>query len=547
MEKAEMIEKTGSSEYAAYKPQNTFIGYIKAQLLREPERKKRTVSQHAKRGLIWFFTVMLALTFLSRAASEALLAKVSVKGISGGMIDQSISGNGIWTAANARQQRPEYEGLRVEELFVHTGMEVREGDALYSYELSSIQAAQADLSLKIEQYKLQIKELKIGQNESAQSAAFTLAQAKEELQTAQGKLDHAASQIAADKRKAYEDALFTHQAQATRRDAEVSAAEREVAAAEAALDPSDPATQAALDASKAALTQLIGDWDAALAEPLRKVQQAETDWRRIQNGTYDFTSELAAYRDAISAAERAVETAQFNYEQARKNDGDTSKNIGYQIDSIMLNMEREQEKYDALSALLDQGGTVYSAMSGMVTGIDVAAGALTTGETAVTLATEGLVFQVELSSEQAQSVSVGDVVTLMKDGEAQKEKLAVSEISAPDASGTRSLICVSKNQEIQTFGGTQDYIIEKKTAKQNIRVPIEALREDGSGKYYVLTLGEQETVLGMQMIAIRVDVTLLFHDENYAAVDGALSGGDQIILSSNKYIQANDRVVIRDD
>ncbi len=547
MEKAEMIEKTGSSEYAAYKPQNTFIGYIKAQLLREPERKKRTVSQHAKRGLIWFFTVMLALTFLSRAASEALLAKVSVKGISGGMIDQSISGNGIWTAANARQQRPEYEGLRVEALFVHTGMEVREGDALYSYELSSIQAAQADLSLKIEQYKLQIKELKIGQNESAQSAAFTLSQAREELQTAQGKLDHAASQIAADKRKAYEDALFTHQAQATRRDAEVSAAEREVAAAEAALDPSDPATQAALDASKAALTQLIGDWDAALAEPLRKVQQAETDWRRIQNGTYDFTSELAAYRDAISAAERAVETAQFNYEQARKNDGDTSKNIGYQIDSIMLNMEREQEKYDALSALLDQGGTVYSAMSGMVTGIDVAAGALTTGETAVTLATEGLVFQVELSSEQAQSVSVGDVVTLMKDGEAQKEKLAVSEISAPDASGTCSLICVSKNQEIQTFGGTQDYIIEKKTAKQNIRVPIEALREDGSGKYYVLTLGEQETVLGMQMIAIRVDVTLLFHDENYAAVDGALSGGDQIILSSNKYIQANDRVVIRDD
>lgn len=547
MEKAEMIEKTSSLEYAAQKPQNAFIGYIKAQLLREPERKKRTVSQHAKRGLIWFFTIMLALTFLSRTASEALLAKVSVKGISGGTIDQSISGNGIWTAANARQQRPDYEGLRVEQVFVHQGMEVREGDALYSYELSSIQAAQADLSLKIEQYRLQIKGLKTGRSESAQNAAFMLAQAKEELQAAQGKLDDAASQIAADKRKAYEDALFAHQTQAVRRDAEISAAEREVAAAEAVLDPSDPATQAALDASKAALTKLIGDWDAALAEPLRKVQQAENDWRRVQNGTYDFASELASYRDAISAAERAVETAQFNYAQARENDSDTNKNIGYQIDGIMLNMEREQKKYDALSALLEQDGIVYSIMSGMVTALDVSAGALTTGETAVAIATEGLVFQVELPSKQAQSVSVGDAVTLMKDGKAQKEKLTVSEIGTPDASRTCSLICVSKNQEIQTFGGTQDYIIEKKTAKQNIRVPIEALREDGSGKYYVLTLGEQETVLGMQMIAVRVDVTLLFHDENYAAVDGALSGGDQIILSSNKYIEANDRVVIRDD
>ncbi len=547
MEKAEIIPKTDSSGYAVPKYENRLVRSIKAQLLRKPERKKLTISQRAKRALIWFFAVMLALTFLSRTASEALLAKVSVRGISGGMIDQSISGSGIWTAANARQQRPEYEGLRVEQVFVHSGMEVREGDPLYSYELSSIQAAQADLSLKIEQYRLQIKELKTGQSESAQSAAFTLAQAKEGLQAAQGKIDDAASQIAADKRKAYEDALFAYQTQAVRRDAEVSAAEQEVAAAEAALDPSDPATQAALDASKAALTKLIEDWDSQLAEPLRKMKQAENDWRRVQNGTYDFTSELASYRDAISAAERAVETAQFNYAQARKNDGDANKNIGYQIDGITLNMEREQKKYDALSALLEQDGTVYSAMSGMVTALDVSAGALTTGETAVTLATEGLVFQVELPSKQALSVSVGDAVTLMKDGKAQKEKLAVSEIGAPDASGTCSLICVSKNQDIQTFGGTQDYTIEKKTAKQNIRVPIEALREDGSGKYYVLTLGEQETVLGMQMIAVRVGVTLLFHDENYAAVDGALSGGDQIILSSNKYIEANDHVVIRDD
>ncbi len=547
MEKTELTPKSGSSGYAVPKHENALARYIKAQLLREPERKELTVSQRAKRALIWFFTVMLVLTFLSRAASEALLAKVSVKGISGGMIDQSISGSGIWIAANTRQQRSEYAGLRVEQVFVHKGMEVREGDALYSYERSSIQAAQADLSVKIEQYGLQIKELKTGQGESAPSAAFVLAQAKEELQAAQGKLDDAASQIAADKRKVYEDALFAYQTQSVRRDAEVSAAEQEVAAAEAALDPSDPATQAALDASKAALTKLIGDWDSQLAEPLRKVKQAENDWRRVQNGTYDFTSELVSYRDAISEAERAVQAAQFNYAQARENDSDANKNIGYQIDGIMLNMEREQKNYDALSALLEQEGTVYSAMSGMVSALDVSTGVLTTSETAVTLATEGLVFQVELPSKQAQSVSVGDAVTLMKDDKAQKEKLTVSKIGEPDASGTCILICASKNQDIQTFAGMQDYTIEKKTAKQNIRVPIEALREDGNGKYYVLTLGEQETVLGMQMIAVRVDVTLLFHDENYAAVDGALSGGDQIILSSNKYIEANDRVVIRDD
>lgn len=548
MEKTELIERSGSPEYAVPKREHALARYIKAQLLREPERKKLTVSQHAKRGLICFFAVMLALTFLSRAASEALLAKVTVKNISSGTIDQSISGKGTWTAANTRQQRPEYEGLRVEQVFVQQGMEVREGDALYSYALSSIQAAQAELSLKIEQYKLQIKQLKTGQSDSAQSAAFALDQAKEELQEAQQKLDHAASQLASEKRKAYEDALSAHQSQAARRDAEVAAAEQEVAAAEAALDPSDPATQAALDAAKAALTKLLKNWESQLGESLQKVEQAESDWRRVKNGTYDVTLELAAYHDAISAAERAVEAAQFDYTQAQKNDSNANKNIAYQIDGIELMMEQEQQRYDALSALLKQDGIVYSSLSGIVTAVDVSAGSLTTAQTAVTLATDGLVFQIELPSDKAQNIVVGDTVTLMKDGKEQKEKLTVSEIGAPDASGIRRLACVSKNQDFQaTFGGTQEFIIEKKTAKQSIRIPIEALREDGSDKYYVLTLGEQETVLGMQTIAVRVDVTLLFHDEQYAAVDGALSSGDQIILNSNKYIKANDRVVIRND
>ena len=241
-----------------------------------------------------------------------------------------------------------------------------------------------------------------------------------------------------------------------------------------------------------------------------------------------------------------METAQFNYNQARENDGDANANIGYQMDSVELYIDAEQEKYDALSVLSEQDGVVYADSDGVVTAISSQPGSLSTGDAIVTLSTEGLVLTMKLPAKQAENFSIGDAVTLMQDGKAQKDKLAILKISAPDAEGVCSIVCSGESTVSRMLGSTQDFMIEKSTQKQNIRIPIQALREDGTGIYYVLVMGTKDTVLGTQDVAARVDVTLIDHDEQYAAVDGSLLAGDRLIISSNKQISTGDRVVIQD-
>lgn len=520
--------------------------YVKSELRRKPKREKLTLAERAKRGLICFFSIMLILTFVSRAASEALVAKVTVKGVSGGVINKSVSGIGIWSAADAMQQRAEFTGLRLDTIYVQAGDAVKQGDPLYAYEMKAIADMQAELSGKIDQYKLQIKQLKTGRSDSAESAALSLSQAQRDLMIAQSKLNNAAAEIANEKRQAYEEALFAYQTQTGQRDSQIGTAQQAVAAAQAALDPSDPSTQMALDEAQATLAALSAQWDTALEEPQRKLNQAQDAWSRIQSATYDYTLDLASYRDAVTSAERALETAQFNYTQARENDGDANANIGYQMDSVELYIDAEQEKYDALSVLSEQDGVVYADSDGVVTAVSSQPGSLSTGDAIVTLSTEGLVLTMKLPAKQAENFSIGDAVTLMQDGKAQKDKLAILKISAPDAEGVCSIVCSGESTVSRMLGSTQDFMIEKSTQKQNIRIPIQALREDGTGIYYVLVMGTKDTVLGTQDVAARVDVTLIDHDEQYAAVDGSLLAGDRLIISSNKQISTGDRVVIQD-
>lgn len=532
--------------------------YVKNELAREPEKKRLTLAQAAKRGLIWFFSIMLALTFISRMADEALVAKVSVKGVGGGALDKSVTGKGEWTAADAVQQRAEFTGLRLDRIFVRAGDSVSAGDPLYCYDMGAIEDKLKELEDKLEQYGLRIKQLKTGRSDSAESAELTLSQAQRELAAARSKLDGAAAKIAEDKRKAYDDALFAYQSKCAQRASELASAEQAVTAAQAALNLSDPATQTALNDVQAALNGLNDQWNYSLAEPQRTLAKAQEEWNRVQNGTYDYSSGLSSYRDAIASAQRALETAQLNYERAKESDGDANANIKYQIQSIELDMATVQQQIDELTALAERNGEVCADAGGIVTAVNGKAGSVSTGEAVAELTTGGLVLTALLPADDAKQLRIGDRVTLTEDGKPKRDELTVAKIGLPDASGQCSIICTDNtagsnadrsadNGAKRTLGGREDFTIEKKTQKQNVRIPIQALRENGMGEYFVLVMGTEETVLGTRDIAVSVPVTLIDHDEQYAAVDGGISGGSRLIISSSKQIAAGDRVAVRDE
>lgn len=545
-EKQKELTVTGEQEVLAPR-ENGALAYVEQQLARSPQKQTLTLAQRARRGLVWFFAVMLVLSVVSRVANEMLMARVSVSNVSGGVIDQSLTGTGTWVAADEKQQRAAFSGLRIGEVFARAGESITAGAPLYSFETASVEAMLGEIDVALQKSELQIKQLKTGRSDTASGAALTLSQAQRNLATAQEKLTRSEKQIAEDKQKAYNDALFAYQQQTSSRDSELAAANQAVEKATAALDENNEETKKALDAATAALGSLNSKWSSALAEPARDLELAQKDWRSVQDGTYDYTRELETSRDAVASAEQTLETAQFNYEQARKSDGNTNASIRYQVKSMELDMEAKQRTRDALAALLEQNGIVHAENSGTVTKVNAAAGALSTGEAVVTYAPQGLVFAALVEEEKASSLASGDAVTLLRKGKPEQEKLTVAQIDPPDTDGLCRVLCKMQGEtSARALDGTQEFLIEKFSEKQNTRVPLGALRQDGTGTYYVLVLSTKETVLGPKQVAARVDVELLFHDEKNAAVQGALSGREQLITASSKPIAAGDSVVLAD-
>ena len=72
-------------------------------------------------------------------------------------------------------------------------------------------------------------------------------------------------------------------------------------------------------------------------------------------------------------------------------------------------------------------------------------------------------------------------------------------------------------------------------------VPLSALHSDNSG-YFVYTVTEKSTVLGIENVLTQVPVNLSARDDTNAAIEGALGRGDAVVTASNKSIGDGSRV-----
>lgn len=526
--------------------QNALAAYLKEQLTKQPQKGRPPLPQLAKRGLVWLLVVMAALSALSQAATLALTARVTLSSPGGGTLDKSVNGTGAWAAGETLRIRAEQAGLRVGEVFREAGDLVEAGDPLFSYDLTSIEEAEEKLETEIERLNLQIKGLKTGEADTAQSAAFSLQNAQEDMALAQERLYRAeqqAYQTEAEAQRAYQAAQAAYDALAAQAEAALAPLRQAVADAQAALDPANPATQDALNAAQAALAQGESQWNAQLAGAKDALAAAQSQWQAAQGG-----QDLSGYEDGITAARRAYTAAQFAYEQALEADADARKQTGYQVADVKLTRDQAQAKLDALRELKEAAGMVTAGSGGTVAAMPLTPGRAVTGEEVVSIATGALAFEAQVEAEQAEALAPGDQVELSPEGGGRPPILSLARIGPPDAEGQVALVCEGQGDAVanRVLGRKEAFTVKKLSPRYDTCVPIAALRQDGNGQTYVLVLGAQDTVLGAVTVARRVDVTILERDSQKAAVEGSLAPEDQLIVSSSKPIQDGNRVVARD-
>ncbi|MBH1939606.1 hypothetical protein I5677_01705 [Mobilitalea sibirica] len=292
---------------------------------------------------------------------------------------------------------------------------------------------------------------------------------------------------------------------------------------------------------------------ADLSEELKELERVI---QRMEDGSFDYQELMVgkkqavkSAKEAVRVAKQAVETMELQYETAKQNDADRlrlyekSKQIselnmqGYQID-----LEQKEKELEAINQLLECSGEVTSSYEGILLSVGLEEGMTTSGEELIKIGVGDYWFKADFDREKAVNVAVGDDVKVAIAGENEGMEVDIISVTTNGNGVTELKTSLPKGDyylgqkaELQITGQSEIY---------DLCIPIQALREDNTG-HYVLVTREQEGILGTEMIADRISVEVLDKNNYTVAVDGALSRNSNVITDSSKYIRAGDKVRIK--
>lgn len=294
---------------------------------------------------------------------------------------------------------------------------------------------------------------------------------------------------------------------------------------------------------------LLAEAQAEVERARAAVETAQAELDSCQSGDGPTEQELLkaleaaqeGYDDALTALNNAKTTYGRAVESAGLPDGgDNSARIG-QIKYNQMTLT-----LDDLEALQAAGGAILSPMDGIVTQCNVQTGQKTTDTTAVLLAdlSRGCKFTGVATQEQSKYIGVGDKVTLRFNSTGKEYKdLPVTTFSTTEEKEGGFRLTVQLPADLAALGAGAELRFTRKSQPYNCCVPLSALHLDSKNQAYVLVVEPVATVLGTQMQARKVPVTVLEQNESMAALaDGTLHQEQQVIVNSDRAVDAGSRV-----
>lgn len=302
-------------------------------------------------------------------------------------------------------------------------------------------------------------------------------------------------------------------------------------------------------AVRAQYAQHLTEAQAEVERARAAVEAAQAELDNCQNGTGPTEQELLdalekaqeGYDDALTALNNAKTTYGRAVASAGLPDGgDNSARIGQiKYDQMTLTL-------DDLEALQEAEGRILSPMDGIVTQCNVQTGQKTTDTTAILLAdlSRGCKFTGVATQEQSKYIGVGDKVTLRFDSTGKEYKdLPVTTFGASEEKEGGFRLTVQLPADLAVLGAGAELRFTRKSQPYNCCVPLSALHLDSKNQAYVLVVEPVATVLGTQMQARKVAVTVLEQNETMAALaEGTLHREQQVIVRSDRAVDAGSRV-----
>lgn len=479
--------------------------------------EERRFQSAAVKGFAALLIVMLAFTMISRAAASFTTAQVETESPSARKIDHTVTAEGT-VEKNRELAVLTQPGLLVKTVYVSEGEKVSAGAELALLEPESIQEAIHSLENDILVLQLQ--------NEAAENNA---AKAQQERDTQQ--------------KRAKEDYQRTMDAQASL----VASAEEQLRCAREALAAFDQQSDSPMQGEEKPSGDESSDGNAQ--EPSGNESGGEDSNAEALKQRVEARTEL---ENAVNEAQRAYEAAlrsqeQAGVEAARQVEdaaGAEAKDNSIQINN--LSIKEKEKELKKLKELAENGGTVTAPVDGIVTQMALVTGQRTTDTAAVTMAdlSSGMRYTAQISEEDGKYVAIGDPVTLKAGGKEYGDLQILS--LEQDSESKMITVTVLLEPDTLSIGDTAVFKTTKQSDSYPLTVPMSAVRMDNN-KNFVLVIEEEETVLGVQLAARRVDVTVEDQNGLYAAISSEmLSESSRVITFCEDYVKAGDRVRLRE-
>ncbi len=268
-------------------------------------------------------------------------------------------------------------------------------------------------------------------------------------------------------------------------------------------------------------------------------ENAQTEKQLIAN----VEAAREAYEDAaISANEAQVTNGRAVQEAGIPNASDSSDRMAE------IAYEQMELSLQKLEKLQENDGKIYAPADGLVTKINITTGEKTTDTTAILMAdlSKGYRFTAELTKDQEQYIGTGDLVTLSGSSQKNKlEELPVESVTEDEEDEEVYHVTVQIPDGTFEIGMTATLEFSKKSETYATTVPVSALHLDEKNQAYVLVPDEYDSVMGTELQARKVSVTVLEKNELYAALaDGSVTGSQEVITGSDKTVDNGSRVRI---
>lgn len=438
-----------------------------------------------------FLAVMLFFTVISRATDSFLVPQVTVENPSAKKIEHIVEIVGT-VERNLEIPLLTEPDLLIRTVYVSEGETVTEGQLLAEIDTEQLGEQIDALRDEIQILKLQEDASRSAAAAMAEERQRSYARAKEDYDTATENYNTAV-QKAENEKKAAEDALNNFLAQAGEgKFSGVSEAETE--------------------AEKQRL--------------LMNLQEKQAACEQVSQNA----------KDALLQAKRMLEDA------SGKQADDHAAQIGA-ITIEAITIAGKERRLADLEKLLREGARITAPQDGTVTGVLISTGQKTSDTAAFTMAVAGggVKLTASVPKSDASYVQAKDAASVEKNG-VTYEDFSVSTIKQKEDGSLEITVEADGNEDAFAIGESVKITVVKRSALYETTVPLAAVHVEQSGSY-VYILSEKETVLGTQQFAQKIEISVLEKNGIYAALrDGALGSSSQVIVDSDQYINAGDRV-----